>query len=220
MGVASEPVGEPGADAVPRVGLGRADIAKRTVAVLRGGGWANADVLLVRHDDGLVVVKDYSGGPASRRILGRRLVTRELRAYRRLAGHPAVPRLLGRIDREALAVEHRGGPHLSSRRPWTFGLDFERELAEAVRELHRRGVVHLDLGHRTNVRADMSGRPVLIDFASALVFPTRFPPARVLCALLGRVDWRALKKWRPIFEAARSWQESRTPATRRSATLR
>ena len=186
----------------------REELRRRTIAVLRRGGWANADVLLVRGDRGLVVVKDYGGGPATRRILGRRLVARELRAYGRLVDHPAVPQLLGRIDREAFALEHRGGPHLSSRRPWTFTPAFGRALDEAVKELHRRGVVHLDLGHRTNVRADMRGRPVLIDFASALLFPTRFAPARALCALAARVDHRALRKWRPIFEAARSWAES------------
>ncbi len=145
------------------------------------------------------MVKDYAARhPATRRFIGWPLLDREARAYAALAGHPAVPRLLGRLDADALVLEFRGGTALSSRRPWTFSPTFAEELRDAVAELHARGVVHLDLRHRTNVRAGMDGHPVLIDFASAFVFRPGSLLSRVVLPVLARFDWRALEKWSPL----------------------
>ena len=63
-------------------------------------------------------------------------------------------------------------------------------------EMHRRGVVHLDLRHRSNILAGEDGHPVLIDFASALRFDASKPWGRAACAALGTIDRRALDKWR------------------------
>ena len=116
--------------------------------------------------------------------------------YQRLRSHPAVPRLLGRIDALAFAVEHRGGVRISRRQPWTFSPEFGRQLEAAVRELHALGVVHLDLRHRSNVRAGLDGAPVLIDFASAVSFRPGGLAARLLLPLLGLADRWAVWKWR------------------------
>jgi hypothetical protein len=82
------------------------------------------------------------------------------------------------------------------RRPWTFSREFGRKLEAHVRELHGLGVVHLDLRHRSNLRAGLDGEPVLIDFASALAFRPGGLAARWLLPLLARADRRALRKWR------------------------
>lgn len=164
---------------------------------LHRGRSRNPDVLLVDSERGRVVVKDFA--PRSwlvRWTIGRWSVRREVRAYRRLEGHPAVPRLLGLLDPLAFAVEHRGGARFSRRRPWTFSPEFGRQLAEAVRELHARGVVHLDLRHRSNVRASVDGRPVLIDFGSAVSFRPGGLGARLLLPILALADRNAVRKWR------------------------
>jgi serine/threonine protein kinase len=62
--------------------------------------------------------------------------------------------------------------------------------------MHRRGVVHLDLRHRSNILAGRDGRPILLDFASALRFDRSTWWGRVGVVLLGSVDRRALRKWR------------------------
>jgi hypothetical protein len=177
-------------------GLTRANLAERTLLVLRTGGHFTPDVLLVRGEGGLAVVKDFARrGGAVRAALGRRATLREVRAYRQLAGHPAVPRLLGLVDPLALVLEHRAGPRFSARRPWTFSPAFARELRRAVHAMHARGVAHLDLAHRSNVRAALDGSPVLIDFASAVSLRPGSLAARWLLPLLARLDLRALRKW-------------------------
>jgi predicted Ser/Thr protein kinase len=187
---AAQPAGHAGPPA-------RSALAAATERVLNRGGRSNPDVLLVRHAGGLVVVKDFAPrGRFVRRWLGPWLCARELRAWRALEGHPAVPRLIGAVDRLAFAVEYRPGETLFSGRLQPVPEGFLAQLEEAVAEMHRRGVVHLDLRNRTNVLRDENGRPVLIDFGSALVFRPRGFLARWLLPPLAAFDRRALRKWR------------------------
>jgi serine/threonine protein kinase len=174
----------------------RAALAAATERVLNRGSRRNPDVLLVRHAGRLVVVKDFAArGRFVRRFLAPWITRRELRAWAALAGHPAVPRLLGPIDRLAFAVEYRPGRPLfdAVRQPVEEG--FLARLDAALAEMHRRGVVHLDLRNRSNVLRDESGQPVLLDFGSALVFRPGGFAARWLLPPLAWLDRRALAKW-------------------------
>lgn len=171
----------------------RAELASRTRAVLHRGRARNPDVLLVDTPAGPIVVKDFAPRRAwVRHSIGRWLNRREMRAYERLAGHPAVPRLLGPIDADAFALEYRPGRRMSRRLAGTIRPGFVDRLAAAVDAMHRRGVVHLDLRHRSNVLVDDRGEPVLIDFASAIVLA----PDTWLARLLSRIDRNAVEKWR------------------------
>ena len=183
--------------------LTRHELAARTRAVLNRGNARNPDVLLVDDGGRLIVVKDFAPRAAwVRATIGRWITRREMRAYRALAGHPAVPRLLGRIDALAFAVEYRPGRHLSRRLGAELSPGFSDRIADAVREMHARGVVHLDLRHRSNVLVDERQQPVLIDFASAVVVRPRGWAARWLLPLLARLDWNAVEKWRQRVEPA------------------
>jgi hypothetical protein len=180
----------------------RAELASRTREVLHRGRARNPDVLLVDTGAGAIVVKDFAPrGPLVRALLGPWLVAREMRAYERLAGLPTVPRLLGRVDALAFAVDYRPGRRMSRRLAGEIP-GFVERLAAAVRAMHGRGVVHLDLRHRSNVLVDAQGEPVLIDFASALCLPVRGRIGRAAVSLLGRFDRRAVEKWRQRIEPA------------------
>ncbi len=183
--------------------LSREKLAGKRVRVLSRGGLRNADVFLMRHGEGVCVVKDFAArGPWVRRIAPW-LIRREVRAYRQLAGHPAVPGILGQLDELAFALEYRPGrvlgPALASRVPPTF-ID---DLRAAVAAMHARGVVHLDLRHRSNALAAEDGEPVLIDFASAQCFRPGSLAARWLLPLLAWIDRRAIDKWERQLRQAR-----------------
>ena len=178
------------------MGLDRCNLAEQTRAVLNYGGWGNPDVLLVETGIGSVVVKDFSPRSQSvRRWLGPWLLRREARAYRRLEGVEAVPRLLGQLDSAALVFEYRPGVLLSRSLAGKLRPTFLAELQGAVAEMHQCGVIHLDLRHRSNILAGEDGRPVLLDFASALRFDPRTWWGRIGVALFAWVDRRALRKW-------------------------
>ena len=174
----------------------RAALSGPGVRVLRRGAGRKADLLVVGDGDGARVVKDFSGRGAFGRRFGAWLVGRELRAYAQLQDHPAVPSGAERIDDHAFSVAFRPGeimgPGLAGKVPDRFADD----LLAAVREMHARGVVHLDLRHRSNVLASEGGRPVLIDFASALRFRPGGWAHRLVLPLLGWIDERAVQKWR------------------------
>jgi tRNA A-37 threonylcarbamoyl transferase component Bud32 len=178
---------------VPR----REELARHTVRLLNRGNRRNPDVLLVEYRGRPMVVKDFAPrGPWVRASLGRWITAREVRALRALAGHPAVPALLGGIDPLAFAVEYRPGTRMSRQLAGVVPPDFMARLTEALEEMHRRGVAHLDLRHRSNVLADATGRPVLIDFGSAVTFRPGGAAARWILPVLAWIDRRALEKWR------------------------
>ncbi len=178
------------------VGIDRRRLKEQTRAVLNHGGWGNADVLLVETEFGPVVVKDFASRTRCvRRWLGPWLLRREARAYRRLEGVEAVPRLLGYLDAAALVFEYRPGILLSRSLAGQLPPSFLADLQGAIAEMHRCGVVHLDLRHRSNILAGEDGRPILLDFASALRFDRSSMWGRIGVALLGWIDRRALRKW-------------------------
>jgi hypothetical protein len=175
----------------------RADLARATVAVLNRGNRRNPDVLLVEHAGRRVVVKDFAPrGRLVRACLGRWIHAREVRALEALRGHPAVPRFLGWIDPLAFAVEYRPGRRMSRKLAGQVPPDFVTRLEAALAAMHARGVVHLDLRHRSNVLVDASGAPVLVDFGSAVTFRSGGLGARLLLPQLARLDRGALAKWR------------------------
>lgn len=176
--------------------LSREALAAQTVRVLEAGSGRDPVVTLVRDGERELVVKDYAPrGVLVRELVGRVLIWREVRAYRALAGHPSVPRFRGRLDAYAFAVEYRPGRRMSRKLAGAVPADFGDRLAEAIAGMHARGVAHLDLRHRTNVLADDAGRPVLIDFASAVCFRPGGLGARLVLPLLAAIDRGALRKW-------------------------
>ncbi len=179
------------------VGLDRENLAGRTRSILNRGGWGNPDVLLVETEGVHVVVKDFSKrSGAVREWLGPWLLRREARIYRALEGVDAVPRLIGNLDGAAMVLEYRPGVLLSRSLAGQLPDTFLDELQATIAEMHRRGIVHLDLRHRSNILAGDDGRPVVLDFASALRFDTNTRWGRWLVRLLGGLDRRALEKWR------------------------
>jgi serine/threonine protein kinase len=176
--------------------LSRANLAERIDTQLSSGGWTKARVSLARDGERCVVVKDFGADARPlRRLLGRALLRRELRAYRALVGHPAVPRVIASLDDCALVLEYRPGILLSRSLKGQLPGDFVERLREAIELMHQRGVAHLDLRHRSNILAGEDGRPVLIDFASAICFRPGGVGARWVLPWLARIDRGALAKW-------------------------
>ena len=153
----------------------------------------------------LAVLKDFGplqrGGGRLRGRLGRWLIGREAYAYQRLAAHPRVPDLLARVGDDALLIEYRPGRMLSRELADELPANFLHELAQAVSEMHRLGVVHLDLKHRDNVLLGEDGGPVLIDFASAVCFEPGSWLFRHYRPSLMRYDTAAIDKWRERLSA-------------------
>ncbi len=178
-------------------GLTRAAYDAAPGELLNRGNRRNPDVTRLERAGEQWVVKDFAPrGPWVRRTIGRWVTRREARAWQALEGHPQVPGFRGMIDELAFAVEYRAGRRMSRKLAGQVPDDFADRLERGVREMHARGVVHLDLRHRSNVLVGDSGDPILIDFGSAMVFEPGGLAARLVLPLLAWIDRRAARKWR------------------------
>lgn len=165
--------------------------------VLVQGASNKADLLVVDVGQGPVVVKDFGSKPWRTRVLGRIQIYREVRAYRWLAGDPAVPRFLGRIDGLALAMEKVDGRQLAfapERR--SSGPACIQGLRAAIDAIHRAGVVHMDLRGRENVMVLADGGIVLVDLAGAFCLRPGGLMHYLLFRWLTIPDESAFLKWK------------------------
>jgi len=129
------------------------------------------------------VVKDFSvNGWVFRNLIGRFLIWREEKAYRRLKGVKGVPALYGVVEGLALVLEEVQGRSIE-------GFDREKRLPpqffEAVRDLlervHGRGLCHCDLKRAANVLVGSDGQPYIIDWSAGILEREfRFFPASLI----------------------------------------
>jgi serine/threonine protein kinase len=126
---------------------------------------------LVRHEDGLLVVKDVATRPLLvRALLGPLQMRREARAYKILAGIRGIPALLQVIDRRAIALQYIDGPPLRDVPRGELPASFFDALATLVAAVHARGVAHGDL-HHGDVLVGPEKTPYLVDFSTAVFAP-------------------------------------------------
>lgn len=179
-------------------GLTRADLDALPAEPLRCGRTYKPDLLVYQMGGRQILLKDYSRkAGAWRDILGVVCTGREARALRALAGLAGVPQFRGRPDRYSVAMTFIPGRRVSGSDSQLRGNeDFVRELERIVAQMHSRGVVHLDLKHRSNLMVSSDGSPVVLDFESALCLNQRWPGCRLAVKLLGQFDWLAVQNWK------------------------
>lgn len=160
---------------------------------------------------GPVVIKDVRHTtPLFRYTLGRLFIRREERIYQHLSGMPFVPSYLGRLDKDAIILERIEATPIQKLRGEQIDPAFFDQLKECVAAMHGRGVVHMDLRHRSNLLVGRDGRPRIIDFEAAFYFGTGFLARWLLVPLLAPVDRSAVTKYRMRYK-----QEVPRPEARR-----
>lgn len=117
-----------------------------------------------------VVVKDFrKNGSFFRNTIGRFLVWREARTYRRLSGIKGIPRLYCIIDGLALVMEDVPGKRLGKIRKGTFlPKGFFDSLQKLVLKVHNMGIVHCDLKKANNIIIGQDGFPYIIDWGASI----------------------------------------------------
>lgn len=167
--------------------------------VLTRGGPGKADVFVATSQDLRYVVKDFSSkGFWERNLIGRLLISREVRAYRGLRGINGIPKSFARLSPFTLAIEYIDARDLGSIREGEIGPEAISSLERIIDEIHERGWVHLDLQRRTNIL--IRDRDVfIIDLASAF-HPGCIPIlGRFITRCLGFFDRLSLIKLKKLY---------------------
>ena len=169
---------------------------------LNKGRAGNACVYSVTVPDGRFVIKDFSKSPWwIRMTFGRFMIGHEYRMMKRLEGIPGVPQKLFRIDAYAFGMGFMEGETLSAHnvrgnqaeaarmagRPQApeprLPVAFFEEMETIVKEMHRRGVTHLDNRNAKNVMILPGNHPGLLDFQAGVFLHSWYPHwfREVLC---------------------------------------
>lgn len=138
-----------------------------------------ADQFLSRGYQGVVYLRDTATGrvvvkqPMGRGLglwLRRVMLRREYAAYQRLDGVPGVPRCFGVEADGSLLLEFlEGEPYRETAAALRDRDLFFSELLRSILAVHAAGVAHADLKRRGNILISPDGRPVLLDFGSAVL---------------------------------------------------
>jgi len=182
--------------------LDREGLAGRRVRLHDGRNRTKAVIDRVEADDGAFVVKDVATRAFwVRAVLGPWQLRRETRAYRRLAGLEGIPRLVGVVDRQAIALQFVDGRPLRSQPRGSIDAAFFDRLEALVLAVHGRGVAHGDL-HHGDVLVGPDGRPHLVDFSTSWIGgPGSAWPARTIFEQMCRADLRSIAKLRRRYAA-------------------
>jgi serine/threonine protein kinase len=159
------------------------NLPEKKTATLRKPSSTRPALYRIEKGDARAVVKDFSlNGRVFRNLIGRFLVWREKKAYRRLKGLKGVPALYGVVGGLALVLEEIQGRSIE-------GLDreirlppqFFEALHDLVERVHLRGLCHCDLKRAANVLVGDDGQPYLIDWSAAILEREfRFFPASLI----------------------------------------
>ena len=149
--------------------------------MLREGGGTRPDVLAVNHFDRTVVLKDHNSSDRwFSRLIGPLLCYREVKALSQLAGVRGIPRLIEKVNRRALLMEHLDVvqlKHIEFDIDWS---EFFGQLTDLIEQMHQQGVAHCDLRSPGNILVDIEGQPYLVDF--------------VACVFRGQ-RWNFISRW-------------------------
>jgi len=166
--------------------MNRKDLEKNSICLVKGGS-GKPDLYKVETEGQTLMVKDVRRKNFFLRwTLGLWLIQKEWKIYSRLSGIRGVPRPIERIDRFAFAMEFIPGRSIQREEP--LPPSFFSGLERVLREIHRRGVVHMDLRHKGNILLSEKGEPFLIDFNSSFSFKEKGVMRRTLFPLLRWVD--------------------------------
>ena len=179
--------------------LKTSDLPRQNLGVLRKPTNTRPTLWRVEENGVRAIVKDYSSNSVwFKNTIGRFLLWRESKAYRRLKGLRGVPACYGVIDGLALVTEEIPGKNIE-------GLENERRLSEEffdqlqalVEKVHSRGLAHCDLKRAPNILLGSDGRPYIVDWsASIFAREFRFFPLNLIYQKFLRDDLNAITKMR------------------------
>ncbi len=167
--------------------------------ILVKGKLLKAEVFITRLRGRRFVVKDFGKrGFLERNLIGRMVISREIRAYRALAGIKGILSQFKRLSPFSMAVEYLEGKDLGSIAPGEIGPGVIHQFEDVIEGIHEHGWVHLDLQRRSNILL-VEGKIFVVDLASAIHAGGLPLVGRLLTRLLGLADRLSIIKMKSVY---------------------
>ena len=146
------------------------DLHESRTRILRAPSSTRPTLWGVEENGSKAVVKDFSkNGFLFRNFIGRFLIWRENKAYRRLKGLEGIPRIYGVIDGLAIVVEEIRGRNIEGlERKNPLGETFFYDLWQLIEKIHDRGLAHCDLKRAPNILIGEDGKPYIVDWSASV----------------------------------------------------
>ncbi|NNG07265.1 MAG: hypothetical protein HKM90_05975 [Desulfobacteraceae bacterium] len=146
------------------------DLPRQNLGILREPSSTRPTLWFVEENGVRAVVKDYSSNRFwYRNTIGRFLLWRESKAYRRLKGLRGVPTCYRVIDGLALVTEEIGGRNIEGlENEGRLSEEFFDSLQELVKNVHTRGLAHCDLKRAPNILLGPDEKPYIVDWSASI----------------------------------------------------
>jgi len=155
--------------------LSLSELFKRDSHVLRESSSTRPRIFVVEEEGTRVVIKDFTpNGFFFRNIIGRFLIWREAKAYRKMRGLRGIPKFYRIINGLAIVVQEIQGKPLERVKEGHLLPDgFIDTLKRLIDEVHKRGIAHCDLKRAGNIILGNDGMPYIIDWGAS-IFDSEF----------------------------------------------
>ena len=146
------------------------DLDHRQCELLRKSSNTRPTLWIIERNGVRAVVKDYSSNRLLyRNTIGRFLVWRESKAYRRLMGLNGIPTFYRSVDGVALVMEEISGRSIEGlENEKRLPSEFFEELRRLAESVHRRGLAHCDLKRAPNILLGRDGNPYIVDWSASI----------------------------------------------------
>jgi len=172
-------------------------MSERDCILLRKSSSTRPALWVIEERGQRAVIKDYSKNSfLFRNIIGRFLIWREVKAYRRLKGLRGVPGFCRVREGLALVIEEIQGISVEGLEKETrLSESFFKELRALVESIHGRGLAHCDLKRAPNILVGYDGKPNIVDWSSSISkIEFRFFPLNMIYEKFVLDDFNAIIK--------------------------
>jgi len=158
------------------------------------------DVLIAEDNGEFIVAKDFRNKVwLARSFWGPLNIMYEKFILQKLSGITGIPEFVGLEDYNCLIISYIDGD-IIKKSCQNLAPDYFDNLFDIVKKIHGRGILHLDLGHKSNVMVRENGDPAIIDFNTSIYLPLNsfFSP---ILRLLSKIDTTSIMRLKVKFRS-------------------
>lgn len=199
------------------------DLPEKQCGVIRKPSNTRPILRVIEEDGKRAVVKDFSAnGFIYRNIVGRFLVWREKKAYKKLQGIEGVPIFYRILNGLAVVIEEIQGKNFDAVQKTTnIPENFYSDLHALLKTIHEAGLAHCDLKRAPNIIVGNDWKPYLVDWSASISRDEfRFFPLSLIFKRFVKDDMNAIIKIKLKYSPETVTQEEKDTYMNRSLTER